>query len=137
MSDNFDLEERSPSREEYISLRESVGWNGLDNENVEYALNRSLYSVCVKSNSELVGFGRVIGDGGVYYYIQDVIVSPSHQGKGIGAIIMNALTSYLDANAPANSFIGLMSASGMSEFYIKYGFVRRASDAPGMYKYVK
>ncbi len=56
--------------------------------------------------------GRVVGDGAVYFYIQDIVVHPEHQGKGIGENIMSALMTYLQENAPDKAFIGLFASKG-------------------------
>ena len=68
--------------------------------------------------------GRVVGDGFLYFYVQDVIVASSHQGKGAGLMIMEEIMSYLDRAAPLKSgaFVGLMAAEGLDVFYSKFGF---------------
>lgn len=38
---------------------------------------------------ELLGMARVIGDGGLFYYIQDVIFIPEYQRQGIGTQLMD------------------------------------------------
>jgi len=78
--------------------------------------------------------GRVIGDGGIYYYIQDVFVHPNHQNKGNGKKIMDAIMNYFSAAIAPGTFIGLMAAKGAAGFYKKYGFECRDSDRPGMFK---
>jgi ribosomal protein S18 acetylase RimI-like enzyme len=133
MSNQFLLIERPPTTEEYLRLRETVGWGDMDAEATGVGLSTSLFSVCVLFGDEVVGCGRVIGDGGIYFYIQDVIVSPELQGQGIGELIMNALMKYLKAHAHANAFIGLMAAKGRAGFYKRFGFSERPSGAPGMY----
>jgi hypothetical protein len=38
--------------------------------------------VVLERDGDAVGCGRVVGDGGVYFYVQDVIVVPGLQGLG-------------------------------------------------------
>ncbi len=135
MSDDFELVEREPSLEEYRRLRASAGWSERTDAAMETSLANGLYAVCLVKDGETVGCGRVIGDGGMYFYIQDVIVLPELQGRGFGARIMEAVTAYLERAAPPGAFVGLMAAKGASGFYERYGFVRRADDAPGMFRY--
>jgi ribosomal protein S18 acetylase RimI-like enzyme len=93
-----------------------------------------LYSVVLERDGDAVGCGRVVGDGGVYFYVQDVIVLPELQGLGWGARIMDAVMRYLDASARPGSFIGLMAAEDVEGFYRRYGFDRRPDDRPGMFR---
>jgi len=118
---------------EYEKLRQVAGWVKVDREEVRKGLENSLFSVCAALNNKAIGCGRVVGDGGIYFYIQDVIVLPEFQGKGIGRYIVDAIMEYLREHAYDNSFIGLMAAKGVSAFYEKYGFEKRASDSPGMF----
>jgi len=80
----YALVERPPTIEEYQSLREIVGWGNTDAKATEIGLGNSLFSVCVIYKNEIIGCGRVVGDGGIYFYIQDIIVLPEFQRKGIG-----------------------------------------------------
>jgi hypothetical protein len=47
---------------------------------------------------------------------------------------MDAIMEYLAAHAPDGAFIGLMAAKGVSKFYERYGFKKRPSEAPGMFR---
>ena len=134
MSKEKVLIERNPTVEEYNRLRQSVGWVTVDPEAAEKALSHALYSVCVTVNGDVVGCGRIIGDDGIYYYLQDVIVRLDCQGQGIGEQIMDALVRYLETHARKGAFAGLMCARGASEFFSKYGFARRPSAGPGMFR---
>ena len=131
--EDYTLVERPPSVEEYQRLRDSTDWDPLDDEVVEKGLQNTLFSVCAVIHDEVIGCGRIIGDGSMYFYIQDVIVLPQFQGRGIGTHIMSALLDYLKTHAKNNSFIGLMAAKGTSGFYERHGFKRRPPDAPGMF----
>ena len=130
--DEYTLVERTPTINEYKKLCDAIGWKPVSNEATEIGLRNSLFSVCVLYRKDVIGCGRVVGDGGLYFYLQDIIVLPEFQGRGIGKRIMNAVMNYLKSHADFNAFIGLMAAKGASTFYEKYGFVERASDKPGM-----
>ena len=133
MNEGCVLVERNPTLEEYRRLRRTVGWLDVETGAIEIGLDNSLFSVCAVSENRVIGCGRVIGDGGIYFYIQDVIVLPEFQGRGIGRRIMDAIMEYVRAHACDSSFVGLMAARGVSKFYKHYGFKERPSDAPGMF----
>ncbi len=109
----------------------------LEEKVVEKAIENDLFSVCVYHDNELVGIGRIIGDGYIYFYIQDIIVIPEYQKKGIGRVIMDNIEGYLLTAANNNSFVGLMAAVGVQGFYEKYGYKVRPENGSGMYKVVR
>lgn len=80
--------------------------------------------------------GRVVGDGGMYFYVQDVMVMPEFQGRGIGAAVMDAIMRYLEGATAGGAFVGLMAAEGSERFFQRYGFRRRPDDRPGMFRAV-
>ncbi len=132
------LIERTPTAEEYAGLRRAVGWPELNLDALVTGLRNSLYAVCVlDDDGRLVGCGRVVGDGGIYFYLQDVIVLPDHQRRGHGRRIMDALMGHVARPARENSFIGLMAAAGVAGYYHRYGFVERPADRAGMGQYWK
>ena len=126
------LVERAPTFDEYRRLRASVGWNEVDADGIVAGLSSSLYAVVLERDGDAVGCGRVVGDGGIYFYLQDVIVLPELQGQGWGARIMDAVMQYVEEAARPGSFVGLMAAKDAEGFYLRYGFERRADDRPGM-----
>ena len=128
------LAERDALPEEYAALRRAVGWNEIGEHGLRTGLANSLYSVVLERDGEAIGCGRVVGDGGIYFYLQDVIVLPEFQGNGLGARIMDALQAYLDRVAGPGAFIGLMAADGVERFYERYGFERRPPGRPGMFR---
>ena len=78
--------------------------------------------------------GRIVGDGAFYFYIQDIVVHPDHQGKGIGKEILNALMKFLESNAPDKAFIGLFASNGKVKFYEKYNLKDYSPNMTGMFK---
>ena len=121
---------------EYQYLRNTTDWGELNDNAVRIALENDLFSVCVLAQDKIVGMGRVIGDGAIYFYIQDLIVHPDYQGKGIGKLIMEKIDDFLANNAFDDSFIGLMAAVGVEEFYHKFGYKSRPAKKPGMFKII-
>src|SRR4030065_318802 len=77
----------------------------------------ALSSVVLELDGEAVGCARIVGDGGVYFYLQDVIVLPEHQGRGQGARLMDALLGALEGSARPGAFIGLMAAGRGQPLY--------------------
>jgi len=85
-------------------------------------------------NNRIIGMGRIVGDNAMYFYIQDIIITPEFQRQHIGSNIMTSIMHYLEKNAPFKSgaFVGLMASPGLSYFYKKYGFEPLAFDSPFM-----
>ena len=134
-SKHFIVEERPISREEYLELRNSTDWIDVSGEVVEKALSNDLYSICVTHEGKTVGVARIIGDGAIYYYIQDLIVLPEYQKMGVGRLLMEHIEKYLQNKAPKGAFIGLMAAENTTGFYENFGYIVRPGQKPGMFKY--
>jgi GNAT superfamily N-acetyltransferase len=132
--EEFELVERAPSVEEYRTLRGTAGWGEMTDEGLATGLASALYSCVLEHAGEVVACGRVVGDGGMYFYVQDVIVVPEYHGRGLGTQIMDAVLGYLEGAARPGAFVGLMAAEGAEGFYERYGFQRRPDDRPGMFR---
>ncbi|WP_308639672.1 GNAT family N-acetyltransferase [Paenibacillus silvisoli] len=123
MEQSYNVIKRVATLTEYTELCTAVGWRDFMNfEAAEGSLAKSVFGVIVEWKGETIGMGRVVGDGSIYFYIQDIAVHPEHQGKGVGSLIMDAIRAHLAAHAPEKAFIGLFSAQGKESFYNKYGF---------------
>lgn len=130
---------RLPSAEEYNALRTSVEWPVFDRETVDLALAHTLFSaVAVDESGDLIGMGRVLGDNAIYFHIQDVIVRPDCQGRGVGNLLMHALLDYVATRSSPNTNIGLMCSKGREPFYRTFGFIDRPGEkfGSGMIKIV-
>ena len=86
----MDYCENNLTYQDYVSLRNSVGWDNFAEEQVAKSIGNSLYSVTVLEHNNTIAMGRLIGDG-IYYLIADVIVKPEFQGMGIGSKIIDML----------------------------------------------
>jgi GNAT superfamily N-acetyltransferase len=120
-----------PTAEEFVELRAACGWGAVEPTIAERALAAGLLGVVARDGIRLAGFGRVVGDGVLYFYLQDVIVRPEFRGQGVGRLIVEALLDEVLRKAPVGATIGLMAAEGKEAFYEKFGFTRRPTDRLG------
>jgi len=84
ISDHPEIEykENTLTIEDFQELRIAVGWFKTHPLLAERSVKGTLYSVCAYAEGKTVGIARVIGDGGMTLYVQDVIVHPDYQGRG-------------------------------------------------------
>ena len=68
----------APTREELVSLYDSVGWSVYTRtpDRLEAAIGASLRVVTARVDDELVGLARIVGDGLTILYLQDILVRP-------------------------------------------------------------
>ena len=79
--------------EEILNLYASVGWtNYTDNpEMLKNAYANSLKILGAYENEKLIGIIRVVGDGYSIIYIQDILIYPEYQHKGVGTALMKTV----------------------------------------------
>ena len=124
---------RSVMPQEFMHVREALGLPALGFPVAARAVRDDLFNVVVLLDGEKpVACARVIGDGVLTFLIQDVLVVPKHQRKGIGSKIMKIVLGHLETVAQPGAFVGLMAAPGTEGFFAKHGFAARPDNAPGM-----
>ncbi len=129
---NLTIIESAPDVADYNLIRAAIGWGALDPQQVAQALANSLFNVHAQVDGRTVGCARVVGDGAMFFYIQDMMILPEFQRQGIATRLMALLITFFERSAPNHSFIGLMAARGRAGFYEKHGIPLRPSDGPGM-----
>lgn len=129
MSD-YQLVETVPSVEDFCRLRVISGLTPRPAEAARLGLPNSCYGVHILWKETVIGMGRIVGDGAVNMDIVDVAVDPAHQGKGLGRLIMETLTKWLDQNACDGAYVTLMA--DVPELYEKFGFTRVSPVSEGM-----
>lgn len=130
---SIELYDNLLTADDFLYIHKEMQYELEPREQIEGALKNGLFSVVAKDNGEVIGMGRLVGDGFMYCYIQDVRVLPQYQNRGIGKSIVNKLIDYVRQNGIPNTSvsIGLMSARGKESFYEKFGFIRQPGDNIG------
>ena len=130
----YRVKHTAPAQNEFANLRVSAKWQNPDDKTLKASIENSLFWVTVYDTDKLIGAGRIIGDGAMYFYIQDVIVAPSYQSKSksIGHLVMTHIEKYLSNTCSNGATIALLSAHGKESFYTQYGYVKRNGDVLGL-----
>ena len=131
--DIFQIEIGVPSVEEFLYLRDSVDMGTRSLEGVRKGLGNELCGILlyVKDSEELVGMGRVVGDGGTVFHICDMVVKPEWQKKGGGTMIMNGLMDFIEGLDISNAYVNLIA--DVDGFYEKWGFKPTHPRSKGMF----
>lgn len=90
---NFEITE-NPSLEanELLALYESVGWTNYTArpEMLRRAYGNSLCILGAYAGGRLIGVLRAVGDGHSIVFVQDLLVTPEYQRRGVGTALMKA-----------------------------------------------
>jgi GNAT superfamily N-acetyltransferase len=121
-----------PAVEEYLALRVAAGLSAMSAAGAREGLGASWCSVCVRVDGELVGMGRVVGDGGLFLFVVDIAVAPAWQKRGLGRRIMQALMEQVHARAQPRTMVGLIADGTAHRLYEQFGFKLTAPAAHGM-----
>jgi len=135
MNHSMGVIHQTPEAAEYMALRVAAGLSPKSMEGAKIGLQNSVFAVVLRNaDKQLIGMGRIIGDGGCFYQIVDIAVDPAYQGQGLGKTIMTELMTYLDQHAPEGSYVSLIADVPADQLYQKYGFAPTAPRSVGMYK---
>lgn len=127
----YTIEQHIPTAAQWMALRESVGWATFPMEVAEKSLAVTPFCVCAFEDGELIGMGRVLGDGVISFYIGNIMVRPDRQRSGIGREIMEKIMAYVRSVAAPGAIASLLSIKGKEEFYTQFGFECRPDDTHG------
>lgn len=129
----YRIEKNTLLPEEHMALWEAAGWGTLDRELVETSLRGSYVTFAVRDGGRIIAMARLIGDGGMAFYLKDLIVSPDYQGKGIGRELLSYVEDFVRGELKEGwwSFLQLMSAKGKEEFYLKCGYKAHPHERSG------
>ena len=128
----YELIFATPAADEYLALRVLAGLSPKSAEGAAIGLPNTFFAAVVRKGEQLVGMGRIVGDGGLTFQLVDIAVHPEHGGRGLGKAIVGALVQHLDAVAPAGAHINLQADGPAEHLYAKFGFRQTAPASVGM-----
>lgn len=78
---------------EILHLYTSVGWTAYTDhpEVLHNGFDNSLLTLAAYEGEQILGIIRVVGDGYTIVFVQDILVLPEHQRKGIGSALLKAV----------------------------------------------
>lgn len=131
-ADGIALVERFPGVADYCRLRELAGLSVKSEAAARLGLANTTYGVSLVralrqtqgDGEEVVGMGRIVGDGGCFHFVVDIAVVPELQGRGLGKRIMDALDAWLRVNALPTAHVSLFADGEAKRLYAKYGFAQ-------------
>ena len=101
------------------ALTHSYWAAGISRDLVERSMRHSLCFGAFDGEDRQVAFARAISDRATFAYVCDVIVLPSHRGRGVGKQLMAAVVAYPDLQGLRR---WLLSTRDAHALYRRYGF---------------
>ena len=117
---------------QWVHDQDAIDWQALSDlyrvaplgektpQDLQLAFGSSRFKCFVLEGGDLIGAGRALADGVDCSYLCDVAVHPAHQGRGLGAAIIEKLVEL----SRGHKKIILYANPGTESFYAKLGFSR-------------
>ena len=90
--------------EEYVALRDKVGWMQFPLEEARNCVENAYMIICVRDDEKAIGLARLLWDGGYVAFLSDVIVDPEYQGRGIGRTLVESVISRIKSKQSKEDF---------------------------------
>ena len=110
---------------------ESHWARGITRDRVEHALANSL-CFGAYSDHRQIGLARVVTDYATFAWLADVFVVASDRGRGVGALLTEAVVSHPELKDLRRAALVTRTAPGL---YARYGFTPLASPGIWMERY--
>ena len=83
----------SYNEKEILELYASVGWTAYTKhpDILHKGFENSMLTLAAYEKEQLIGIIRTVGDGYTIVFVQDILVFPEHQRKGVGSALMQAV----------------------------------------------
>ena len=78
---------------EILRLYRSAGWTAYTDqpEVLRKGFENSMLTLAAYEGNQLLGIIRAVGDGHTIVFVQDILVFPEHQRRGIGSALLQAI----------------------------------------------
>ena len=122
---------------ELLPLYAAVGWTNYTArpEMLERAFSGSLCALAARAGGRLAGVVRAVGDGASVLYVQDLLVLPEYQRRGLGGLLLRELLArYPDVY---QTVLLTDDTPEHAAFYEHAGFTNAAKYGCGAYVIVK
>ena len=79
--------------QEILPLYASVGWTAYTDhpEQLRKGFENSMLTLAAYEDEQLLGIIRTVGDGHTIVFVQDILVFPEYQRKGVGSALLQAI----------------------------------------------
>ena len=125
----------------FLELYQSVGWEAPGKEQVDEALRHTLATFTAYDCDRPVCMVRLLGDGGMSFYVKDFAVLPSYQSRGVGSLLLERARPCRRETIRRGcaGSCGRVSSKGAVALDKRKGFEERPSedDGPGMMKMLR
>ena len=84
---------RTYNEREILRLYASVGWTAYTDqpEVLRKGFENSMLTLAAYEGEQLLGLIRTVGDGHTIVFVQDILVFPEYQRKGVGSALLQAI----------------------------------------------
>ena len=81
-----------------LRLYASVGWTAYTDypDVLRKGFENSMLTLAAYEDDQLLGIIRAVGDGHTVVFVQDILVFPEHQRKGIGSTLLQQFIVFCD-----------------------------------------
>lgn len=91
-------EYKAYNEEEILSLYKSVGWTAYTEQPdvLRQGFENSMLILAAYDAEKLLGIIRAVGDGATIVFVQDILVFPEYQRRGVGTALLQAVLNRYD-----------------------------------------
>lgn len=129
LPEGYTLHHTPPSVEDYLLFRTTAATlTPVTPTQARLSLAGSWHAIHITHTSSpdhAIAMGRIVGDGGWYFCVADIVVSPEHQRKGLGDVVVGTLVDEIRRRAPGGepgAYVSLGAAPGARGLYARHGF---------------
>jgi len=133
LAEGYKLIPATPTSDDYRRLRIAAGLSPKSAEAAAIGLPNTLFAVIIQHHDEVIGMGRIVGDGGLFLQIVDIAVDPAHQKLGLGKAIVSTLVDHVKTIALDGTYVSLIADGPAEHLYAQFGFTQTAPASVGMY----